>query len=407
MLAAVAASASPAAAEDPPPTGKVTRITTAQGGGPTAGGDGIKVNAGARGSGGGGGGSIHACDWQPVWPTGGGATTTVNVPTFFSPFAALINFFSPTNTTGQPSTVELIPANEADKDNDGNPDPEYTVPLGSAPGDDVIGEVKNVSPFNEVLINLFGTTDLGVFQPNPALDGIPVDKLTPKEQEGAVFVNNSHFPLIKRGTDPFTGDDLWWVPWFVAPKDQKDGCPAGLVYSPQTANPRVVLPDLQDFVTRMLPPAQPVIKPLDKVNHWAYVQVATNFAVAGASLTPQSAHAEVDYILGPGNVGTVWAQIDAFPTHLIYSPGDGSSPVVCPLSQMRYDPANPGACSHIYLDSSAARAGGVFRATLSVAWVGRYSDSTGLVRFINLNPRIVSFDVPVAEARPVNQTSNR
>lgn len=402
MIAGAALVASAAGAA---PTGSPIDIETFENGGSTAGGNGIQVAAGARGSGG-GGGSIHSCQWQPVWPSGSGATTTASVPTFFSPFAAILNFFSPTNSTGQPSTVELIPANEADKNNDGVPDDEFTVPIDNAPGDDVIGEVQNVSAFNELLLNLLGTTDLGVFQPNPAA-GTPADPLTPAELAGQRFVNNSQFPLIKRGTDPFTGGDLWWVPWFVAPEDKASGCPAGLVYSPQTANPRVVLPDLQDFVTRMLPPAQPIIKPLDKVNRWAYVQVPTNFAVSGASLAPQSAHAEVDYILGPNNVGTVWAQIDAFPTHLIYSPGDGSSPVVCPLSQMRYDPANPGACSYIYLDASSTRTSGVFRATLSVAWVGRYSDSTGLVRFINLNPRIVSFDVPVAEARPVNQTSNR
>ena len=205
---------------------------------------------------------------------------------------------------------------------------------------------------------------------------------------------------MQRGQDPLTGDNLWWDPWFVAIEDQTASCPAGVIYSPRTNNPAILWPDLQAFVTRLLPPVQPIVRPTDSEHGWAYVQVPTNFAVAGASITRPSAHAEVQYIDPAGNSSALWADIVAVPTHLVYDPGDGSERVVCHLSQMGFDPADPGPCSHVYLDSSSTASGDQFTASVSVLWVGLYTDSTGASRTVDIPPTTASFNLSVGEARP-------
>ncbi len=401
MLAALVAAPTTAVA-DPPPGG--ISFGTQNGGGATSGGGGIHVSAGLHG-GGGGSRSYPNCQWQRAW-TGSGASQRLAGTGFFPGLIALIRQFSPHNTTGRPTTVEVGPAAQADKDGNGEIDPEFTVPLLGDPDGDVIGEVTNITSFNELVLNIIGPQDVGEFVPD-ANGATPLDQLSADQKSGAQFKNNSRYPLIQRGTDPFTAEPLWWDPWFVAPEDRTGSCPAGLVYSPRTTNPRILLPDLMDFVVRRLPPVQPVIRPLDRIHGWAYVQVPTDFAVSAASLAPQSATASVAYIGGPGPSIEVWSQIEAMPTQLIFDPGDGSSPVVCALSQMRFNATNPGACSYVYLDSSATRAGGRFAASISVAWVARYSDSAGTVRFIDLAPRTATFGVQVAEARPVGQAPSR
>lgn len=399
IVGALALTAGPSAADNGIGVGSAS-----QSGGATPGLDGIRVAAGLHG-GAGGGRSYPSCRWQRVWPGGGGATSTAGTGNLFG-LGDLFRAFTPFNDAGDVATVEVVPAADADKNGDGQIDEEFVVPILGGDGGDVIGEVENISAFNEVILKIVGPQQVGVFTPDPNGEKAATE-LTPEEKAGQQFVNNVHYPLIQRGTDPFTGEDLWWDPWFVALEDQTASCQAGLVYSPRTSNPRIVLPDLEAFVIRMLPPAQPILRPLDKDHGWAYVQVPTDFAVSAASLTPQTAHAEVGYIAGPGAAINVWAQIEAFPTHLIYKPGDGSAPVTCPLSQMRYNATTPGACSYVYLDSSAGEAGGKFQASVSVAWVGRYTDSAGTVRLINLAPRTTTFGVAVAEARPVGQVDGR
>lgn len=395
----MAVTAGPAGADRAPGLG-----TGSPSGGATPGLDGIQVGAGLHG-GGGGGRSYPSCQWQRVWPGGGGSTSSAGTGNLFG-LGDLFRAFSPHNDAGDVATVQVVPADEADKNGDGEIDDEFIVPMLGGEDGDVIGAVENISGFSELVLVVVGPQQVGVFTPDPNADK-PVTELTDAQKAGEQFLNNTFYPLIQRGTDPFTGDDLWWDPWFVAPEDQTASCQAGLVYSPRTNNPRVLLPDLEAFVVRMLPPAQPILRPLDKDHGWAYVQVPTDFAVSGASLAPQTAHAEVGYIAGPGPAIEVWAQIQAYPTHLIFNPGDGSPPVTCPLSQMRYNATTPGACGYVYLDSSAAKAGGRYQASISVAWVGRYTDSAGTVRFINLAPRTANFGVAVAEARPVGQAPAR
>ncbi len=337
------------------------------------------------------------CPWQRGWPGSSGITETRTLPSLLQ--FVLANFGWAFGDISDPTaTVELVPTDEADLDGDGNIDDDFSVPFFTDETDYVIGETEGLSWLEDLVLNMVGTHDLGVFIPDPNA-GADVDTLPPEALEGDRYQQSGFYPLVQRGNDPLTGDALWWDPWFVAIEDQTGSCPAGVIYSPRINNPGILFPDLQAYVTRLLPPAQPIIRPLDSQYGWAYVQVPTNFAVASASLTRPSAHAEVQYIDPAGNSSALWAEIEAVPTHLVFDPGDGSDRVVCHLSQMGYDPADAGPCSHIYLDSSNT-AGGTFTATVSVLWIGLYTDSSGANRTVNIAPTSASFAIAVGEARP-------
>jgi len=362
-----------------------------------SGSDAIWVSVGASGS---AKRSYPSCPWQRGWPTGSGATEVRGVPSLFGGFASgLFSWISNLFGGGpDPATIELVPLTEADLDGDGEVDEDFIVPV---LGDDeyVIGETEGLSWVNDFVIRIAGTHDLGVFIDNPDGDADP-DTLTDDELAGSGYRESSSFPLIQRGTDPSTGQDLWWDPWFVAPEDQTSSCNAGVIYSPRLNNPTILLPDLQAFVSDLLPPVEPALLPVDRDEGWAYVQVPTNFAVTAGSLTRQSAHAEVQYIDAAGNSSALWADIEAIPTHLAFDPGDGSDPVVCHLSQMGFTPADPGDCSHVFLDSSNVSPGNVFTTTVSVLWVGLYNDSLGVSSVVDIVPTVATFDIAVAEARP-------
>ena len=336
------------------------------------------------------------CPWQRGWPGTSGVTEIRSLPSLLD--FVLANFPWPFGDTDDPATVELVPIGEADLDGDGEVDEDFIVPLLDDEDGHVIGETDGLNWFNDFLLRLIGTHDLGVFIADPNAGADP-DDLTEDQLEGAHYQQSSRYPLVQRGHDPFDGVDLWWDPWFVAVEDETAACPAGVIYSPRINNPRILLPDLQSFVSELLPPAVPIMIPLDEEHDWAYVQVPTNFAVAGSSLQRQSAHAEVAHITFAGTVA-LWADIVAIPTHLVFDPGDGSDPVVCHLSEMGFDPDDPGDCSYVYLDSSNTTDSGVYEASVSVMWVGLYTDSTGVSRVVNIAPTSASFDIAVAEARP-------
>jgi hypothetical protein len=302
----------------------------------------------------------------------------------------------------------LVPISEADLDGDGEVDEDFIVPLISDEDAHVIGEVEGLDGWlDQLRLRLVGTNDLGVFLPGP-LSGVDPDTVTEEEIELALarYETNDNYPLIQRGVDPITGDDLWWDPWYVSPELQSASCPSGVIYSPRINNPRILLPDLQAFVSELLPPAVPIVIPVDRDEGWAYVQVPTNFAIASSSLVRQSAHAEVEYINSAGASSALWADLVAIPTHLAFDPGDGSEPVICHLSQMGFVPEDPGDCSHVYLDSSNIVPGGVFEAQVSVLWLGLYTDSTGVSTVVDIVPTAGSFDLAVAEARVAVSTGS-
>ena len=347
------------------------------------------------GKSGGARGSYNNCSWQPGWPNSNGPTETRSIPSLVQ--FVLANWgFAFGDIDDPTATVELVPTSEADLDGDGEIDADFTVPLISDEDDYVIGETDGLNWFEDLILNLVGTHDLGVFQPDTLADS---DDLTEDQENGTHYQESGFYPLVQRGIDPFDGTDLWWDPWYVSIADQAPGCPPGVIYSPRYNNPRILLPDLQAFVAELLPPARPIIRPTDSDHGWAYVQVPTNFAVAGSSLQHQSAHAEVMYIDPSGTPSALWAEIEAIPTHLVFDPGDGSDPIVCHISGMGFDPADPGPCSHVYLDSSNT-VGGEYETRVSVLWVGLYEDSTGVTSTVNIVPTTATFPLAVGEARP-------
>ena len=357
-------------------------------------GNGIWVSVGKSG---GAKGSYNGCPWQRGWPSSTGPTETRSVPSLVQFVLANWGFpFGDVDDTT--ASVQLVPTAEADLDGDGEIDSDFIVPIISNEDDYVIGETEGLSWFEDLILELVGTHDLGVFRADPLANADP-DDLSEEEAAGSRYQESGFYPLVQRGTDPFDGVDLWWDPWFVAIEDQTAECPAGVIYSPRLNNPRILLPDLQAFVSELLPPARPIIRPTDSSHGWAYVQVPTNFAVAGSSLQRKSAHAEVEFIDASGASSALWAEIEAIPTHLVFDPGDGSDPLVCHVSGMGFDPNDPGPCSYVYLDSSNT-VGGEYLARVSVMWVGLYTDSTGVTSTVNIVPTTATFPLAVGEARP-------
>lgn len=216
------------------------------------------------------------------------------------------------------------------------------------------------------------------------------------------------FPQIQRGTYKTpSGDEepLWWDPYYVTVDDPgPDGpvdCPPGIFYSPRNSDPVALVPDLQDYMFSLLPAVEPIVEPVDQHDGWAYVQVPVNFAVAAASLTEVSATAYVQDIDGGGP--PVWAWATARPSSVLFLPGDGSPAVVCDLEDavLPYDPADPGFCSHTYLDSSNTQPGRVYEAAIAVLWTGEFIDSNnGAGVSFPVPPTWATFDLSVGEARP-------
>lgn len=344
--------------------------------------------------------SYPSCPWQPGWPNPGSGNKVVDPVD--PKVAELMDYWGYPYSFGpqDEATVVMRPATPADLDPSAPVDTEWDGEIDSRVTQDgyVIEEATGLSWVDEIVAPS-NMLDVGVFQPSP-LNGSDPANLTPQQLSGQHYKQSGFYPMIQRGTDPVDGTELWWDPWFVAPEDMTANCPAGLIYSPRFGNPSILLPDLRSFVTRLLPPVRPAVIPVDQKDGWAYVQVPTNFGVASSSLAPKSAHAEVGYITPGGNQVSIWAELQAVPVRLVFNPGDGSGIVVCNLSAMKYDPANPGPCSHTFLDSSNTAPGGAFRADVSVIWAGLYTDSTGASRVIDILPTRAPFNLRVAEARP-------
>lgn len=337
------------------------------------------------------------CPWEPGWPSRTGITEVRDVPGLVGIILSMLGS-RPFGGSGDPATVTLVPESEADLDGDGEIDEGFVQPIINGEDGYVIGETEGVGWVNNLMLRIRGTHDLGVFIGDPYA-GEDLDDLTEEQRSGDRYRQSGSFPLVQRGKDPLGNTDLWWDPWFISPEAAEGtDCDPGLIYSPRVQNPGILLPDLQRYVSDLLPPAAPILIPLDEREGWAYVQVPTNFAVTSSSLEQKSAHAEVEYIDDDGNSSPLWADIVAIPTHLMFDPGDGSEPVVCHLSQMRFEPDDPGDCSHVYLDSSNV-VGGKFQGRVSVLWVGQYTDSIGGNALVDIVPTTASFDIAVAEAR--------
>jgi hypothetical protein len=249
-------------------------------------------------------------------------------------------------------------------------------------------EGRDVTLGHKVVVYLSGAQPVGVF-------------FDDKTASSDYYDENSEFPEIQRGTyDTGSGEaELWWDPFYVTEENATDDCPAGLIYSPRNADPVALIPDLQDYMKDQIPGVIPVLEPLDRVDGWAYVQVPTNFTVDPASLVQPTATAEV---YDPATGAAVWATATAFPTHVLFYPGDGSDPVRCAIDDATaaFDPADPGFCSFTYLDSSNTQPGGVYEATLVVLWEGRFiSSSNNVAATFPIEPQSLTFDIPVAEAR--------
>ncbi len=356
-------------------------------------------------------GSYPSCPWRRGWPDVTSATTeSRSVPSILESFLGILgSLFG--GGPSDPAMVELVPVEEADLNGDGEVDQDFTVPILDGDDEYVIGETENLDWVNELLLSIRGTHDLGVFIPDANADLTEVDLALMDEdqrraiEEGARYLETGNYPIVERGRDPVTNDPLFWDPWYVAVGEASGGCPAGVIYSPRLNRPPILLPDLHAFVVELLPDAVPTIRPTDATNGWAYVQVPTNFGVAASSLARQSAHAEVLYIdPATGTSSPLWAEIQAFPTNVLYDPGDGSPVVdICHVTELAYDPTNPGDCSYTYLDSSNT-AGGTFEATVTVIWRGLYTDSTGANEIIEVAPISATFPIEVAEARPQGAT---
>lgn len=354
------------------------------------------------------------CGWKPTWPDHQGSSSLIPVGSglsgrVFNPFGGdlpdLLKLIFGEDV--DPAKVRVYTAEEA----------EAALAAAKASGKDltiyqqVLGEgdldhvevVDGYDDFYEMLgLLLSGPHELGELEADPNAGADP-EALTDEQREGKIYEKNDSYPMIQRGVDPATGEELWWDPWYVSIQASKDhGCPPGLIYSPRTNNAGILLPDVLDLVTEQLPPVKPVLVPLDKSEGWAYVQVPTNFAVAPSSLEHKYAHAEVEYIpLGGGSSESLWAEVQAVPVGIVFDPGDGSAPIQCSLTEaFPYDPSDPGPCSHTYLDSSNTAPGGTFQTRVTVLWTGLYTSSSSPgVQTIEIAPTSATFNISVAEAR--------
>lgn len=374
-------------------------------------GDSIFASAGAFGGSSKGG---RFCGWKQAWPDSNGSTSLVDIGMglsgrVFNPFgfglADLIKLIFGDDV--DPSKVRVYTAEEAEQakaaaEASGKDITIYQQVLGEGELDHV-EVIEGYDDFGATLgLILSGPHELGELEADPNASADPT-KLTDEQREGKFYVKNESYPMIQRGTDPVTGEELWWDPWYVSVQASQDhGCPAGLIYSPRTSNSGILLPDVLSVVTKQLPSVKPVLIPLDKSEGWAYVQVPTNFAVAPSSLEDKYAHAEVEYIPpGGGASQSVWAQVHAIPVGIVFDPGDGSAPIQCSVTEAYpYDPTNPGPCSHTYLDSSNTAPGGTFQTRVTVLWTGLYTSSSFPgVQTVDIAPTTSTFNISVAEAR--------
>ncbi len=246
-------------------------------------------------------------------------------------------------------------------------------------------EGSEVTWVHQVITQLIGTHNVGRFSADPAA-------------EKDTYHKNGAYPAIQRGT--WSGGELWWDPYYIPADDPGDpGCEPGWIYFPRNSDPVTLVPDLQDYMHRLLPEVVHDLQPLDRDGGWAYVQVPLNFTTAASSLTEVQATASV---YDPETNAAVWAEATAVPQRVIFDPGDGADEVLCDVEDARaaYAPEDPGFCSYTYLNSSNVAPGNVFKAVVGVEWQGQFrSSSTGTLVNFPIEPTYIEIDLAVAEAR--------
>lgn len=356
----------------------------------------------------------RSCPWEKVWPAQTGSVFGVPITGFLTSLSFL-PFIGGLFDSNEPDSIRSLTAAEAAERRDeaesvGEDAPDILLDVPGYIGDESHTHVEVVEGYEgvveRVVLIFSGAPDLGVViddtiavpeAPSGPVLG-PVDP-GPTDEEIRDYYQ-ARYPLVQRG-EKLDGGDLWWDPYFIAP-GAPGGCPEGVFYSPREYNADILLPDVVALVTENLPAVDPRMVPLDRYDGWAYVQVPTNFGVTNASIQTTVAHAEAEYI-DPSNpsgpTASVWAQVEAIATHMVFNPGDGNDPVVCDLRDMPYDPDVPGPCSYVYLDSSNVETSGKFTPTVTVIWQGLYTSSNGDAQVIDISPTTTAFELAVAEAR--------
>lgn len=322
-----------------------------------------------------GGGSYPSCNWRHMWRND-----------LFSRILAVIRTMIALATGGIPpgtEQAELVLDVDAIETNvylDG-----ALAQLLGRDGSYVVSyEGEDVTLAQKVVVYLLGSHQVGAFNADDTAD--------------RGYDRHPDFPAIQRGR--WSGGELWWDPYYIPADDPGDDeCEPGWIYFPRDSDPLTLIPDLQDYMHRLLPEVIPELRPLDSEAGWAYVQVPLNFTTAASSLAEVSATARV---FDPRS-GPVWAEATAIPVRVVFDPGDGSDTVLCDVEDARaaFDADDPGFCSFTYLDSSNIAPGDVFPAVVGVEWQGVMVDSSGgpLVNF-PIEPTYVEVDIAVAEARP-------
>lgn len=369
----------------------------------------------------------RTCPWHKVWPSNAGSVLGVPITGFlpslsFVPFAGPV-FASIFGSDDPADAIRSMTPEDAQTRSEeaaalGEEAPEIMPDLPAVFGEEEFTQIEVIEGyeglFGKIPLVLGGAPDLGVVisdtidpippPPGPVVagPGVAIPNTFPDEDEVREYYQNS-YPLVQRGSK-LKGGELWWDPFYMEPGADKAGCPDGVFYSPRENNADVLLPDVLATVTDNLPAVLPRIIPRDRYDGWAYVQVPTNFGVANASIQSTAAHAEAEYIDpdSPSSAtDSVWAQVEAIATNLVFNPGDGSDPVTCDLRNMAYDPDVPGPCSYVYLDSSNVVPEKEFTATVTVIWQGLYtsSDNPGVPEIIEISPTTAAFKLQVAEAR--------
>lgn len=125
-----------------------------------------------------------------------------------------------------------------------------------------------------------------------------------------------------------------------------------------------------DIIPRLILQTAP---PIDK----QVVTVGTWFWVPRTLWKPLTVVASV-----PTSVGPIVVSVTATPTHLIYSPGDGSDATVCDGPgrpwQRAYGDRVTSDCMHVHNTPSHVRTSGTFPARMSVQWKVTWRSNLGL-----------------------------
>lgn len=177
--------------------------------------------------------------------------------------------------------------------------------------------------------------------------------------------------------------------------------PDGLVLVPVGAADAILLPALRDYVLTQLPKPEPTLAPV-REQGWLLVQVPTDFRTDPLTWQPLTATASV--AAGPI---PIWVTATATPVRLEFFHGDSRTSdagksVSCtddePIAE--YVPAEPGACSYTYRNSSATAPNGLeFLAEFHIHWDITYITSDGDSGAIDVEPTVATLPVQVAERK--------